>query len=360
MQRPVMNPMDVFEPATGSRRLIPWRRMLRWGWLAVRWVWRILLSDPMDFRRRGLRIEDGTPWQRFVRGLFYRLAFIPVLIVMTVSALVYAGTHPLGLAAEKDPLVDGVYFEPISFAAEGGKTLDAWLVPVVDAKRVIIEGEAALHKKFPAVVLLHDHRATRSQILPLIKPLHDDGWVVLAIGLRGLGTDRANGRTFGLNESQDVESALNLLRRRPSVDLNRLAVVGIGTGANAAMLAAEHDPAILAVVLDGPLNCADDAIARFVAPPNKYLQWMNPLCKWAFDIGYEKDLEEIDVARHRRMLEAARILLLPGEAVDGEIALASRDKINSFLRKSLARPVPLAADLSNERDVGDPVPRQGE
>ena len=82
--------------------------------------------------------------------------------------------------------------------------LEGWLIPVIDAKRVIAEGEAALNKRSPAVVLVHDFAASRDQLLHLAEPLHMAGFVVLAMNLRGGSPMSTDAQTFGIREATDV------------------------------------------------------------------------------------------------------------------------------------------------------------
>jgi dienelactone hydrolase len=89
-------------------------------------------------------------------------------------------------------------------------------------------------------------------MLPLVRPLHDAGFVVMVVALRGCGASAPAGETFGLLESNDVKAAVAVLRKRPFVDPNRIAIVGVGAGANACVLAASEDAGIKALVLDHP------------------------------------------------------------------------------------------------------------
>jgi len=133
MQRPVMNPNFAFEAPAPTK---PRRKPFGWVWRGVRWLWRFLLASP--FGHRGVfRNEEGTKFSRFVRGLTYRLAFVPVLLVMFLVAIVLAATHPGRSQHGPDPLAYGVYYDPVNFLADDGTHLDGWLVPVLDAKRVL-------------------------------------------------------------------------------------------------------------------------------------------------------------------------------------------------------------------------------
>src|SRR3712207_7763954 len=61
-----------------------------------------------------------------------------------------------------------------------------------------------------------------------------------AVGLRGVGAGRTRGQTFGIEEARDLAAAVNRVRENPFVDPDRVAVLGIGTGANAALLRSEE------------------------------------------------------------------------------------------------------------------------
>src|SRR3954467_8110740 len=114
-------------------------------------------------------------------------------------------------------------------------------------------------------------------MLPLVRPLHDAGFVVLVVGVRGSGTTTPAAQTFGLTEWMDVRAAAEMLRRRPYVDANKIGGAGIGTGATAALLAAEPDDGLRALVLDDPASSADEVVAHRLAPRLPYLEWMRPI-----------------------------------------------------------------------------------
>src|SRR4051812_17801532 len=94
MQRPVMNPTfyDDSQPSSHGRRKIvkllvaALRRVLRFAFALATY-------DPFT-KIAGFRIEEGTAVTRAVRGLLYRLAFVPIFIAATACAIVYAATHP--------------------------------------------------------------------------------------------------------------------------------------------------------------------------------------------------------------------------------------------------------------------------
>jgi len=161
-----------------------------------------------------------------------------------------------------------------------------------------LEGsEPSLGTRHPGVVLAHDYGQSPSQFLPLLVPLHEAGFSVLAVGLRGVGLGRPMGQTFGTNESKDIAAAVQVLRGHPSVDPGRIAVLGLGTGANAALLAANRDSGIAALALADPVADSRQAVDRYIGPNYWALGWMQPLCRWGLEIGYRTGPDEIDLSR---------------------------------------------------------------
>src|SRR2546423_7580137 len=114
MQRPVMDPTFVAETPAGA---VPrGRRFSTLGPAARRMsssLVRALFSNPLNHRQSSL--ADKAPGggnsrlNRFCRGLLYRLAFLPVLIAISVAAVVYAATHPRQVSSDVDPSSQGIY-----------------------------------------------------------------------------------------------------------------------------------------------------------------------------------------------------------------------------------------------------------
>jgi hypothetical protein len=100
-----------------------------------------------------------------------------------------------------------------------------------------------------------------------------------------------------------------MLRRRPFVDGNRIALVGCGTGATAALLAADADAQIAAVVADRPVRDVEELVKVRLVPQNTHLSWIAPLCKWTFELSYGVDAEEVGLTNFRRLFESKRVLM---------------------------------------------------
>jgi alpha-beta hydrolase superfamily lysophospholipase len=219
---------------------------------------------------------------------------------------------------------------------DDGVRLDSWLVPVVDASVVLVQRDDVLRNRHPAVVLVHDFGNRRQQMLPLVRPLHQAGFVVLVIGMRGSGLTGGVGSTFGLHEAMDIQAGVAMLRRRPFVNAQRIAVVGIGSGATAALLAAREDPSIAALVLDHPVRDASAVISDRLLPHEPMIAWMQPLCKWVFELAYQVDVDEVDLSRLNNVMHSRPVLMLdtPNREIStGASVIAVRDFLRSNLQK---------------------------
>lgn len=338
MDRPVMDPGYVEETRGHSHPplLVRVWRILKPAWRVLKIALRVLVWNPLTRKDPQFRNEDGAFWQRVGRGLMYRIAFVPLFVAIVVAMFVWAGTHPRMAVASVDPAVNGVFFQSAKIVFKEKQSVDAWMIPLVDARKILEEGEQSIRKRYPAVVLAPDCGRGADQVLHLIKPLHDSGFVVLALNSPSTSMVHSPGVTFGLRESEEVAAAVNYLRQNAFVDPKRIAVYGIGGGANAALLAACKDSTIRHLVLDRPHRSVDAVLREYVAPTRSGLQWMQPLCKWGFELGYQVDAEDLDFKQHEQSLEKKNVLEFSQESkLRGE---AKIEAIQNFLMAALSKP----------------------
>ena len=138
----------------------------------------------------------------------------------------------------------------------------------------------------------------------MLTPLHEAGFELLVVGLRGVGLGRPAGQTFGPAESRDITAAIQVLRDHPLVDPRRIGILGIGPAPTPPLLAAERDPGIAALVLAEPIAGSREAIARYVGPNRWPMGWLQPCSRWGWEIGYRIGQEEIDLPRFEGVLTA--------------------------------------------------------
>ncbi len=112
----------------------------------------------------------------------------------------------------------------------------------------------------PPVILLHMYKSDRTAWSPLVEPLHNAGFAVLAIDLRGHGqsikpeykelrqkVEKRDERLFN-NMHKDVAAAVKWIRTQPNVDKTKVALVGASVGCSVAIDYAGRDKTVCAVV----------------------------------------------------------------------------------------------------------------
>ncbi len=337
MQRPVMNPTFACEAQEQPTRKL---RPLAWLGPVFKLLARVLLASPFG-KRRKFRNEEGSRAARFMRGLMYRLAFVPLILVIFLTALVFATTHPGRTDSGPDPLSLGVYYDLVNFVSDDGVRLDGWLIPVIDAKRVMEEKERVFNRRYPAVVLAHDFAASREQLLPLIQPLHSAGFVVLALNLRGAPSLSSDAQTFGIREAADIKGAVDMLRRRAYVDPAKVALVGIGSGANACLIAARNDPAINVMVVCAPVDGFDTAFANRIGSDRAWLPPLQPLLRWTFQMMYGVDSTDLELGNFAEMIASRHVLKT--DARQGLVDPPAITGVQNFLQKHLGSQVAMAS-----------------
>jgi pimeloyl-ACP methyl ester carboxylesterase len=182
-------------------------------------------------------------------------------------------------------------------------------------------------------------------MLPLVKPLHDAGFVVMVVALRGSGASQSSGSTFGLLEGNDVKAAISALRKRDYVDTRRIAIVGVGIGANAALMTAQDDPGIRALVLDHPTQLGNQMLITRIGPRNQWFKWMQPMCKWTFELFYQVDADELDLNRYTAVMNSRKTFMVDDHALPGDFRAAPAKNISRFLSANLLPEGVAAVDL---------------
>lgn len=108
----------------------------------------------------------------------------------------------------------------------------------------------AAEEPTPAVLLLHMLGGERRDWLPLVTPLQQTGYTVLAVDLRGHGAT-GGGQDWELAR-QDTLDMLAALRQVDGVDPARVGVIGASIGANLALVGCAADAACRTAVLLSP------------------------------------------------------------------------------------------------------------
>jgi dienelactone hydrolase len=141
--------------------------------------------------------------------------------------------------------------QAVSFQTADGVRIAADYLPAANSQR----GGA------PIVILLHMYRSDRTAFAPLITPLHEAGFAVLAIDLRGHGESATTETRDAVHRRDpeifrrmqaDVRGAYDWLVQQSNSDRARFALVGASVGASIALQYAAKDRSVDAVVCLSP------------------------------------------------------------------------------------------------------------
>ncbi|MDD4889082.1 MAG: CocE/NonD family hydrolase [Phycisphaerae bacterium] len=320
-------------------------------------LWRVLtkplltLGHPRidPFQAEPEKITPRVRAMRIVRGLLRRLLLAPVMLVAVMAMLVFLTTHRMGLRPSPNPDATpasvNAFYRDVRIKTGDGVTLAGWYVPAWSASRFMQGGEQELRRQRAGLVLCHGAWADKSQLLHLVPALHDAGYELLLIDMRGCG--ESEGRiSLGLEEWQDVQAAVKWLQKSGPADPQRIGVIATDTSVTAALREASQDPAVRVVVADRPSCTLGGFIhQRFdsIRLPGASL---GRLYEWSFALSQGADLSEASSQRWAGSLKSDQWLLVTARAHDSNVP--SGDPLlvlsSANCRKRLgANPFPLEA-----------------
>jgi uncharacterized protein len=254
--------------------------------------------------------------------------------------------HPVGQPpADLDARV-------VSFPGLSGEPIRGWLLPGT--------GDAA-------VLLMHGSGGDRRGMLGQARFLHEAGYSVLTIDLRGNGESPGGYSTEGFRESLDAHAAVAYLRSLAGV--RRVAIIGFSLGGAAALLGPQGPVAADALVLEAVYPTIEEAVAdRIRIRLGPWSGWLHPLFTWqirlrlgltpanlrpierigavrapVFVIGGAEDRHTTPAETHRLFAaapEPKRLWLVPGAAHGACYSTAPeeyRARVLAFLAEALGR-----------------------
>jgi dipeptidyl aminopeptidase/acylaminoacyl peptidase len=170
-----------------------------------------------------------------------------VMHVLCAGLTVGLLTRPMRMAFAGDPQTSiNLAYQQVTLAARAdGVRLAAWYIPPPgdpppDRQRVI--------------VFVHGKDACKScefgaRSMSFARAMHDQGFAVFMLDLRGHGESASAALTYGLRERNDVLGAVDWLLAR-GYRPGSIGLLGVSLGAASSLFAAAEEPAIGAVVSD--------------------------------------------------------------------------------------------------------------
>lgn len=180
--------------------------------------------------------------RRILTSLAVAVVVLVLLIYLGISALAAnILTTPQRTFGAETPAAFHLTFSDVRFPARGGDvSIAGWFIPREASRK--------------ALVLVHGKDGNRSgefggKFVDFAAALHDRGFAVLMIDMRGHGQSGDAHFSFGLNERRDIEGAVDWLEQQ-GFQPGSIGVLGVSLGAASSIGAAADDPDIGALVAD--------------------------------------------------------------------------------------------------------------
>ena len=134
------------------------------------------------------------------------------------------------------------------------------------------------------ILLIHPLGSSNDNMLIYAEFLANAGYGVFMIDLRAHGSSDGDTSTYGLREAEDVTGAVDYLLSRLDVNGQKIGVLGISLGAQAALRGALKTDCLRALVLEGlgPVTLSDHG-----GKPKSLRRWINYPFNWIYYHVYE-------------------------------------------------------------------------
>ncbi|MEP6774284.1 MAG: alpha/beta fold hydrolase [Chloroflexota bacterium] len=163
--------------------------------------------------------------------------------------------------------------EYVVYSGHNGMERSGWFVPGADTAE----------KPWPTILLLYGYGGHKEQMAYYARLLHDAGFACFMFDMHGSGLLRGLPVTMGYTERWDTLDAVAYLGTRSDVDSDRIGALGVSMGAATALMAAELEPKIKAVVSDSSYADLNDMVQpglrTFVGRPATFFAPL--IMRWA-------------------------------------------------------------------------------
>src|SRR5947209_8407236 len=177
-----------------------------------------------------------TTWSTKLLLVLFALVFFAVLATTAIAGfLVYRIVKPQRTSSEISMASFPGRPETVNFRMPhlGGR--EGWFFPGL--------------RGAPTIVLCHGYESSRGELLTLVSALQDHQYNVFVFDFAAHGANTGI-TTLGYREADELRKAVDTLAARDDLDPTRFGLWGYNLGAYAALLEAEGDKRIRALILD--------------------------------------------------------------------------------------------------------------
>lgn len=233
-------------------------------------------------------------------------AVVGAALILSVAYGTYVGlrlTYPRREPMPTNPAYWGMHYRKVLFPSRaGGLLLRGWWIPAARPAGI-------------TVVFAHGYTSNRAGIgvpeLAIMRALHLSGANVLAFDFRGEGRSPKAIVSVGQYEVGDLVGAVADAQRLGPRD--KVAVIGFSMGASVALMAAEQDPRVAAVVADSPfaalLPYLEESLPHWTGLPAFPFNW---IVLHIVPIMTGLDPAKVDPLGHVAALGTRPVLLIAG------------------------------------------------
>ena len=235
----------------------------------------------------------------FIKALSYLIIIIFVLSFL----LVYTSSHPPRYPLHVPPSDFGLKFERVQFVTTDGLTITGWFVP-----------SSVAEKKSPAIIICHGLGANKSDFTGMAKPLSERGFHVLLFDFRAHGESKGSRSSFAYEEGEDIRAAIDHLKGRKEVDAEKIGIYGFSMGGAAAIMAADENNEIKAIVADSSYTSLKDQGLRLLE--SAYGPIMKPLIHpmlWVYRLYFNITPEEVSPLNSISGISPRPVFIIGGE-----------------------------------------------
>jgi uncharacterized protein len=238
------------------------------------------------------------------KWLIIGLAVILVIVLLFTGISAYLGytlTRVKRVPVEDDPARLELVYENVTFPSQNPKLLlHGWLLPAQASQKIIImvHGEQ-FHRADPEI-----------RMMEIAAHLVENGYSVLAFDLRGHGESEGSMVSGGYFEQEDLGGAVEYAGAR---GFDRIGVLGFSMGAVTALMEAEKNKDIDAVVADSSFADLQDIMqSEFKQRTRAPGFFLNPLL-WMIKTIYGVDFPAIQPVKSVEGIAPRPVLFIHGE-----------------------------------------------